>query len=77
MHNRRGGTPQGGENGFDAAKKAKGRKRNVVVDILGLVLPMTVTAASVQDRDGAIEVVARACVKVPRLEKLYTDRANG
>jgi putative transposase len=32
-----------------------------VVGTLGLVLAVTVTAASVQDRDGAVEVVAQAC----------------
>jgi putative transposase len=37
-------SPQGGECGFDAAKKAKGRKRNLVVDTLGLVIGLTVTA---------------------------------
>ncbi|WP_075790650.1 IS5 family transposase [Massilia putida] len=68
-------SPQGGESGFDAGKKVKGRKRNLVVDTLGLVLAVTVTAASVQDRDAAAAVVAQACAKAPRLEKLYTDGA--
>ena len=45
-------SPQGGEKGFDAGKRVKGRKRNLVVDTLGLVLAVVVTAASVQDRDG-------------------------
>jgi transposase len=36
-----------------------------------------VTAASVQDRDAAAAVVAQACTKIPRLEKLYTDGAYG
>jgi transposase len=39
--------------GFDAAKKVNGRKRHVAVDTLGLLLVVLVTAASVQDRDGA------------------------
>jgi transposase len=68
-------SPQGGESGFDAAKKIKGRKRNLVVDTMGLVIALTVTAASVQDRDAAAAVVAQACSKAPRLEKLYTDSA--
>jgi transposase len=70
-------SPQGGESGFDAAKKVKGRKRNLVVDTMGLVVALTVTAASVQDRDAAAAVVAQACAKVPHLEKLYTDGAYG
>ena len=70
-------TAQGGNTGFDAGKKVKGRKRHLVVDTLGLLLAVTVTAASVQDRDAAAEVVALACTKVPGLKKLYTDAAYG
>ena len=70
-------TAQGGDTGFDAGKKVKGRKRHLVVDTLGLVLAVTVTAASVQDRDGAAEVVAQACAKVPTLKRLYADAAYG
>lgn len=68
-------SPQGGESGFDGGKKVKGRKRNLVVDTMGLVIALTVTAASVQDRDAAAAVVEQACSKAPRLEKLYTDGA--
>lgn len=70
-------TAQGGNTGFDAGKKVKGRKRHLVVDTLGLLLAVTVTAASVQDRDAAPEVVAQACAKIPGLKKLYTDSAYG
>lgn len=70
-------TPQGGNTGFDAGKKVKGRKRHLVVDTLGLLLAVTVTAASVQDRDAAPAVVAKAVAKVPGLKKLYTDAAYG
>jgi hypothetical protein len=38
--------------GYDAGKRINGRKRHVVVDSLGLLLTVLVTAASVQDRDG-------------------------
>lgn len=69
------GSPQGGSVGFDAGKKVKGRKRHLVVDTLGLLLAVTLTAASVQDRDGAPAVVAQACAKVPGLAKLYVDGA--
>lgn len=70
-------TPQGGETGFDAGKKVKGRKRHLVVDTLGLLVAVTITAASVQDRDAAAPVVAQACAKVPGLKKLYADGAYG
>jgi len=70
-------TAQGGNTGFDAGKKVKGRKRHLVVDTLGLLLAVTVTAASVQDRDAAAEVAAQACTKVPGLKKIYADGAYG
>jgi transposase len=44
--------------GFDAGKKINGRKRHIAVDTLGLVLAVVVTAASVQDRDGAYRLLA-------------------
>jgi hypothetical protein len=34
-------------------KKIDGRKRHSAVDVMGLILCVMVTAASVQDRDGA------------------------
>jgi len=70
-------TAQGGDTGFDAGKKVKGRKRHLVTDTLGLLLAVTITAASVQDRDAAPAVVAQACAKVPGLKKLYADAAYG
>jgi putative transposase len=70
-------TAQGGDTGFDAGKKVKGRKRHLVVDTVGLLLAVTITAASVQDRDAAAPVVAQACAKVPGLKKLYADGAYG
>lgn len=70
-------TAQGGDTGFDAGKKVKGRKRHLVVDTLGLLLAITITAASVQDRDAAAPVVAQACAKVPGLKTLYADGAYG
>jgi hypothetical protein len=39
--------------GYDAGKRINGRKRYLVVDSLGLLLTVIVTAASVQDRDAA------------------------
>jgi putative transposase len=42
-----------GIRGYDGGKRIKGRKRHLLVDTLGLLLAVVVTAASVQDRDGA------------------------
>ena len=54
-------TAQGGNTRFDAGKKVKGRKRNLVVDTLGLLLAVTVTSASVQDRDVAAAGISSSC----------------
>jgi len=46
-------TVAGPSRGYDAGKKINGRKRHIAVDTLGLLLTVLVTAAGVQDRDGA------------------------
>jgi len=46
-------TALAGEKGFDAGKQIQGRKRHILVDTLGLIMVVVVTAASVQERDGA------------------------
>lgn len=47
------GVTPAGVRGFDGGKLTTGRKRHIVVDTTGLLLAVLVTAASVQDRDGA------------------------
>lgn len=67
------GSAQGGETGYDAGKKVKGRKRNLVVDTLGLLLAVTVTAVNVQDRDAADTVVKQAKGQYASLQTLFVD----
>jgi transposase len=45
--------------GYDGAKRINGRKRHIVVDTVGLLLVVMVTAASVQDRDGGRRILKR------------------
>lgn len=45
--------------GWDAGKKVGGRKRHLAVDCTGLLLAVSVTPASVQDRDAAVPVLNR------------------
>jgi len=47
----------------------------VVVDTLGLIWGLTVTPASVQDFDGAREVLLRATRAAPRLSRVFADAA--
>jgi putative transposase len=50
-------TAEGGEEvGYDAAKKVSGRKRHILVDTMGLLLAVSVTAADVDDARAAPEV---------------------
>ncbi|WP_345581552.1 IS5 family transposase [Nonomuraea rosea] len=59
--------------GYDAGKKLKGQKRHVVVDTLGLLLCVMVTAASVQDRDGAHPVLALLRQKFSTIRLVWAD----
>lgn len=63
----------GGPVGYDAAKKIKGRKRHLLVDTLGLVLGVVVTAADCPERDGAQRVLQRVGGWFKRLRKLWVD----
>jgi len=59
-----------GVKGFDAGKKIQGRKRHILVDTLGLLMAVVVTAASVQDRDGAkllLQSLPGSCKKIRRI----------
>ncbi|EJM13780.1 transposase family protein [Pseudomonas sp. GM21] len=59
-------SPQGGGNGYDACKKVKGHKRSLVVDTLGLLLAVGISAANWQDRAAATAAMARVADKYPR-----------
>ncbi len=62
--------------GFDSFKKVNGRKRHLLVDTLGLLMVVVVSAASAQDRDGAVALL-RAAVRRrrARLAKIWADSA--
>ena len=67
---------QGGPRGFDVAKQTIGRKRHVLVDTLGLIWLVQVTAASVQDRDGALGLFAKLCTRgLGRVRMIWADSA--
>lgn len=64
-----------GERGYDAGKQINGRKRHCAVDTLGLLLMVVVTAASVQDRDGAklLAIKLRKHTVWQRLRLIWAD----
>jgi putative transposase len=62
-----------GSRGFDKAKLIKGRKRHILVDTTGLLLAVVVTAASVQERDGARLLFARLGGACKKLRRIWVD----
>ena len=67
-------TAEGGERGYDGGKKITGRKRHIVVDTMGLLLAVVVTAASVDDAQGAKEALASIEQEAfPRLQVVWAD----
>lgn len=68
-------TEAGGERGYDAGKKVKGRKRHIGVDTLGLLLAIVVTAADVSDQAGARLVAGQLRGRFPRLLRLWADNS--
>jgi putative transposase len=66
----------GGETGYDAGKKISGRKRHPLVDSLGLLLAVLVTAASVTDARAAADLLAALPLdQLPRLAVVWADSA--
>ncbi len=67
-------TGVGGEEcGFDPGKKARGRKRRLLVDTEGLVVKAKVRSAGVFDRDGIKPLLELAGERFPRLSHLWLD----
>ncbi len=66
----------GKKRGFDGGKLVSGRKRNILVDTLGLVVLAKVTAANVQDVHAGKQLfsaVAERPELLTRLEKIFAD----
>jgi putative transposase len=67
-------TELGGEHGYDGAKKIDGRKRHIIVDTLGLLLAVVVTAANVDDGVAAAGIAGQLQPDAfPRLEAIFAD----
>jgi putative transposase len=67
-------TEAGGDRGYDAGKKIKGRKRHIVTDTVGNLLEVVVHAADIQDRDGAKLVLNKLTEPtIERLQKIWAD----
>ncbi len=62
-----------GIRGYDAGKHVNGRKRHILVDTLGLLLVVVVTAASVSDPAGARHLFKRLGGGGKKLHKIWVD----
>ena len=66
-------TESGGVSGYDAGKKVMGRKRHIVTDTCGFLIFILVHAADIQDRDGAVDVLAAIRNRFPWLRHIFAD----
>ena len=64
----------GAERGYDGGKKIKGRKRHLMVDVLGLLIAVVVTCANADDGTAAPLLLVKVTVEdQPRLEVIFGD----
>jgi transposase len=68
-------TESGGPRGYDAGKKIKGRKRHIVTDTAGHLVGLHVHPADIQDRDGAVPLLASIRSLYPWLRHIFADTA--
>jgi putative transposase len=62
--------------GFDGGKRVNGRKRHILVDSLGLILAVLVTAANVPEGRAGIQLLEQLrAERVPQLKTIYGDSA--
>jgi len=62
--------------GFDGGKKLEGRKRHLLVDSLGLLLAVAVTAGNVSDAAGGAACLGRLDPEeYPKVKTIFADRA--
>lgn len=66
-------TEAGGPRGYDAGKKIKGRKRHILTDTTGLLVAAMVHEANIQDRDGAVPLLASIRKVWPWLRHVFAD----
>jgi putative transposase len=63
--------------GYDGGKKVKGRKRHLMVDTLGLVMMVVVTAADISDQQGARLIFERLSAWTQRIHRLVMMWVDG
>jgi len=71
-------TERGGpEHGYDGGKRVQGRKRPILVDTLGLLMAVLITAAGRDDGSAAPQLLALiSATAFPRLETIFGDNKD-
>jgi len=65
-------TEMGGEHGYDGGKKINGRKRHILVDVMGFVLAELITSAKMDDGVVAVMLLEKIDpVLYPRLKIIW------
>ena len=59
--------------GYDGGKLIKGHKRHILVDTLGLLLQVVVSAANISEKAGAKLLLEKIENEFPRLQKVFSD----
>src|SRR5215468_10802939 len=67
-----GNVPESSQ-GIDANKRIKGRKRHIATDVLGLLLVVLITAASVHDTVAGRQIVDELAARRPSVVKAWVD----
>jgi hypothetical protein len=65
-----------GVHGYDSSQHVNGCKRRLLVETFGWRLVVVVTAASVQDRDGALSLRASLRHRFSRMRRIWADQAS-
>lgn len=74
VHESAEGVVPAATSGFDGHKKVNGRKRHLMVDTMGLLMVVVVSAANRQDRDGAVALLRAAARRGrSRLAHVWAD----
>ena len=63
----------GKDTGFDGGKKTKGRKRQIVVDVMGNLLAVHVHAANTSDKKGGLELFRTNKERLTTIKKIWAD----
>ncbi len=61
------------ETGIDRNKKINGRKKNLLVDMIGLPLAIKVSPANVSDNEAGIQALKGIKGSIPRIQKIMVD----